>query len=56
MGPLISRLRAILREHRLRLQPEMVILLKMLFMVEGMGIRLDPDFSLREALTPTPHG
>ncbi len=52
MGPLISRLLAILRNHRLQLQPEMVILLKMLLMVEGMGIRLDPEFSLGQALAP----
>lgn len=52
VAPLITRVLAILRGHHLQLQPEMITLLRMLLMVEGMGVRLDPAFSLGEALGP----
>jgi ubiquinone biosynthesis protein len=49
---LAGQLLAILRRHRLQLQAEMSMLLRMLLMVEGLGARLDPAFNLGEALEP----
>lgn len=52
IGPLVSRVLAILRHHRLQLPADVVMLLRMLSMVEGMGVRLDPQFRLGVALKP----
>jgi ubiquinone biosynthesis protein len=52
IGPLISRLLGILRHHRLQLDTQLLLLIRMLVMVEGIGVRLDPDFSLGESLRP----
>jgi ubiquinone biosynthesis protein len=52
IGPLVTQVLAILRHHRLQLPPDIVMLLRMLSMVEGMGVRLDPQFRLGVALKP----
>ena len=52
MAALINRLLAVLRHNRVQLQPSIVMLLRMLLMVEGMGVLLDPTFSLGDALKP----
>ncbi|MFI8412089.1 ABC1 kinase family protein [Paeniglutamicibacter gangotriensis] len=52
IAPLITQMLAILRNHRLQLPREMAMLLKMVLMTEGMGVRLDPEFSLGEILRP----
>lgn len=52
IGSLITELLGILRRHRIQLRAEVVMLLRMLLMVEGMGVRLDPEFSLGNALRP----
>lgn len=52
MAALINKLLAVLRHNRLQLQPSIVMLLRMLLMVEGMGVLLDPSFSLGDALRP----
>lgn len=52
IGPLVSQLVAILRNNHLQLRQEIALLLKMLVMVEGMGVTLDPAFKLSEALKP----
>ena len=49
---LVSQLLALLRKHRLQLPQEMAALLKFFLMVEGMGVRLDPDFNLGAFLGP----
>ncbi|MEJ7841421.1 MAG: AarF/ABC1/UbiB kinase family protein [Rubrobacter sp.] len=43
---------SILRRHHLRLPPNLVLLLKMAVMNEGMGARLDPDFHLETLIAP----
>lgn len=52
IAPLITQMLAILRNHHLQLPREMALLLKMVLMTEGMGVRLDPEFSLGEVLRP----
>jgi ubiquinone biosynthesis protein len=52
IAPLITHMLAILRDHHLQLPREMALLIKMLLMTEGMGARLDPNFSLGEVLKP----
>ena len=52
IGPLISEAMAVVRGHRLQLPPNLVLLLKMAAMNEGMGAQLDPDFNLTTVLAP----
>jgi len=52
IAPLITHMLAILRDHHLQLPREMALLIKMLLMTEGMGARLDPNFSLGDVLKP----
>jgi ubiquinone biosynthesis protein len=49
---LLSELLATVRAHRLVLPADMVLLLKMLVMNEGMAAQLDPDFVLAPAIAP----
>ncbi len=49
---LITELLAILRNHGLQLPGEIAMLAKMIFMTEGMGARLNPEFNLGEVLRP----
>ena len=41
---MIAELFAILRHHRLRLPREMALLFKALLLIEGLALRLDPEF------------
>ncbi len=52
LGPLISEAMAVVRHHRLQLPPNLVLILKMAVMNEGMGAQLDPDFNLTTVLAP----
>ncbi|AOY70817.1 ubiquinone biosynthesis protein [Arthrobacter subterraneus] len=52
IAPLIGRLLALLREHHLQLPREIALILKMVLMAEGIGVRLDPAFNLTETLSP----
>ena len=52
LGPLISEAMAVVRRHRLQLPPNLVLLLKMVVMDEGMGARLDPSFNLTTVIAP----
>ena len=52
LGPVISEAMAIVRRHRLQLPPNLVLILKMAVMNEGMGAQLDPDFNLTTVLAP----
>jgi len=50
--PVLEQYLAILREHRIQLPPRFALLLKTVMMAEGLGIKLDPEFSLTALLTP----
>lgn len=52
IAPLIRQLLALLRDHHLQLPQELALLLKMLLIAGGIGVALDPEFSLGNALTP----
>ncbi|AWB87715.1 ABC1 kinase family protein [Mycetocola zhujimingii] len=52
IGAMVAELLGVLRRHRLQLDPQLVLLLRMLSMIEGMGVRLDPTFRLSIALEP----
>ena len=52
IAALVSHLLGLLRKHRLQLPQEMAALLKFFLMIEGMGVRLDPDFNLGAFLGP----
>jgi ubiquinone biosynthesis protein len=52
LGLVLTRLLAILRRHRIRLRSETAMLTRMLLMVEGLGVRLDPSFELSAVLQP----
>jgi len=54
IAPLVTNMLTILRTHHLQLPREMALLVKMLLMTEGLGARLDPDFSLGKYSNPTP--
>ncbi len=47
-----GRLFTIVRDHRLALPPDVVLLLRMLAIVDGLGRRIDPDFRLADAFGP----
>lgn len=49
---MIAELFTILMDNRLRLPREMALLFKSLVMIEGLAVRLDPEFRLGEALEP----
>ena len=52
LGPVISEAMGVVRRHRLQLPPNLVLILKMAVMNEGMGAQLDPDFNLTTVLAP----
>lgn len=52
LGPLIGEVFAIIRQHRLHLPPDLLVLLKTLVMLEGVGLQLDPTFRLTTAVVP----
>lgn len=52
LGALLEEAFSVLRRHRLRLPPNLLLLLKMTVMNEGMGTRLDPDFHLVTVIAP----
>jgi ubiquinone biosynthesis protein len=52
IAELASHLLALLRKHHLQLPQEIASLLKFFLMVEGMGVRLDPEFNLGAFLGP----
>jgi ubiquinone biosynthesis protein len=49
---LATDLLRVLREQRLQLPQKVSLVLKVLIMIEGIGVRLDPDFDLNAVLTP----
>ncbi len=52
LGPLLQAELAIVRRHRLRLPPELALLVKTAAMTEGLAALLDPDFVLVAAFAP----
>lgn len=52
IASLITELLGILRTHRIQLPSEIAMLVKMILMAEGLGVRLNPDFNLGEVLKP----
>lgn len=49
---LFSDLTTLLRDHQLKLPPDLTLLIKALITLEGMGRQLDPEFNLVEVATP----
>lgn len=52
LTPLLNDALAIVRRHRLRLPSNLALLLKTIIITEGLGARLDPDFSLLGVIVP----
>ncbi|GAA2753945.1 ABC1 kinase family protein [Amnibacterium kyonggiense] len=52
MTPLLLRLMVLLRRNRLRLPPDVALLVRALLIVDDIGARLEPDFDLGAALRP----
>jgi ubiquinone biosynthesis protein len=52
IGRLVSELLAVLRHHHLQLPHPISLVLRMVLMTEGMGVALDPHFSLGATLGP----
>lgn len=51
-GAFISEMIEVLRTHRLRLPPDLALLLKTIVMGEGLAEEIDPTFNLMEVYTP----
>jgi ubiquinone biosynthesis protein len=49
---LTTQLLQLLREQHLQLPQKVSLVLKVLIMIEGIGVQLDPDFDLNTVLTP----
>ncbi len=52
LGPLLEEMLTIVRRHRLRLPPNLALLVKTIVMNEGLGMQLDPTFRLTNVLVP----
>ena len=52
LGPLLQAELAIVRRHRLRLPPELALLIKTAAMTEGLAALLDPGFVLLSSFAP----
>jgi ubiquinone biosynthesis protein len=52
LGPLLDEMLTIVRRHRLRLPPNLALLIKTIVMNEGLGTHLDPTFRLSTVLVP----
>lgn len=52
LGPLLQAELAIVRRHRLRLPPELALLVRAAAVTEGVAALLDPDFELLPAFVP----
>ena len=52
VGGLLSDLFSMVRAHGIRLPSELAMLLKVLLMAEGVGVRLDPTFQMAGVLAP----
>jgi ubiquinone biosynthesis protein len=52
MAPLLRHLLELINRHRLRLPPDVFLMLKAMAAVEGIGLQLDPDFDMTAQATP----
>lgn len=52
MGEMIGEITAVLRNHRLMLPADLVLMLKAFITMEGMGRSLDPDFDMAGEAAP----
>ncbi|MBW2615932.1 MAG: AarF/ABC1/UbiB kinase family protein [Deltaproteobacteria bacterium] len=52
IGKLLQQLLEILTKYRLRLKPDLFLMMKALSTVEGLGLMLDPDFELIKRAEP----
>jgi ubiquinone biosynthesis protein len=52
IGPLVTHAVALMRTYHLQMPQELAMLLKTMIMAEGIGVELDPGFSLGEVLAP----
>lgn len=52
ISPLIEQILGIVRNHHLQLPSDIAMLTKMIFMTEGMGARLNPNFNLGTVVKP----
>ncbi len=52
VAAVVNEVFAVMRRHRLQLPRELVLILKMVVMTEGMGAQLDPEFRLGDVLRP----
>ncbi|MFE4724601.1 ABC1 kinase family protein [Microbacterium sp. NPDC056736] len=51
-GRMATELLRVLREQRLQLPREVALIFKVLMVIEGIGVQLDPEFDLAAVLTP----
>ena len=52
ISPLINNLIKLVSLHRLRIPPDIILVMKALATVEGVALRLDPEFNLIDQVTP----
>ncbi len=52
VGKVIQQIFELLRRHRLRILPDMFLMLKALSTIEGVALQLDPDFDMIEQAAP----
>ncbi len=52
IGPLLNDVFAVMRTHNLHLPSNLALLVKTVVMLEGLGVRLDPNFHLTTVLAP----
>jgi ubiquinone biosynthesis protein len=52
LGAMLLEIAALLREHRLRLPPDLALLIKVCITLEGMGRTLDPAFDMASEAEP----
>lgn len=48
----LNDLTTLLRDHQLKLPPDLTLLMKTIITLEGMGRQLDPDFNIVQVATP----
>jgi ubiquinone biosynthesis protein len=52
LGEVLHRVQALVSKHRLRLPPNLALLIKALLTIEGVGLQLDPSFRMMEHAAP----
>lgn len=52
IGPLLQAELTVMRRHRLRLPPQLALLVKTAAMTESLAVQLDPDFMILPAFAP----